>query len=48
MSEASREELLAVIAAQSRAIEDLTALNAEQGGVARQAELIAELKRRLA
>ncbi len=37
-----------MIAAQSRAIEDLTALNAEQGGrIARQAELIAELERRL-
>jgi transposase len=48
VSEASREELLAVIAAQARAIEDLTALNAEQAGrIAVQAERIAELERRL-
>ena len=55
MSEASREELLAVIAAQSRAIEDLTALNTEQAEriavqaerIAVQAERIAELERRL-
>jgi transposase len=55
VSEASREELLAVIAAQARAIEDLTALNTEQaavnadlsGRIAVQAELIAELERRL-
>jgi len=48
VSESSREELLAVIAAQSRAIEDLTVLNAEQGErIAVQAEMIAELERRL-
>lgn len=48
MSEASREELLAVIAAHSRAIEDLTALNTEQAErIAVQAERIVELERRL-
>jgi transposase/uncharacterized coiled-coil protein SlyX len=48
VSEASREELLAVIAAQSRAIEDLTALNTELSErIAVQAERIVELERRL-
>lgn len=41
MSEASREQLRALVAAQARAIEELTALNAAQ------AERIAELERRL-
>jgi transposase len=48
VSEAPREELLAVIAAQARAIEDLRALNAELSErIARQAERIGELERRL-
>jgi len=48
MERLSRERLLAMLVAQARAIEELTALNAEQGQrIAEQAERIVELERRL-
>lgn len=47
--ELSRERLLAMLAAQARVIEELTALNAEQADrIEQQAERIGELERRLA